>query len=119
VFNGTNSFTGSNTLYNRDIDFFDINAYTNIGDNTLNVQLQTGKDVVLINNMVVVLNTQVPDATIMMQAESGSCDDRDISVNYTVSDLVSTDVLPAGTPIAFYGDGILVGTAATINDIAI
>lgn len=119
VFNGTNSFTGSNTLYNMDIDFFDINAYTNIGDNTLNVQLQTGQDVVLINNMVVVLNTQVPDATIMMQAESGSCDDRDISVNYTISNLVSTDILPAGTPIAFYGDGILVGTTATVNDIAI
>lgn len=119
VFNGTNSFTGSNTLYNMDIDYFDINEYTNIGDNTLTVQLQTGQDVVLINNMVVVLNTQVPDATIVMNAESGSCDDRDISVDYTVSNLVSTDILPAGTSIAFYGDSVLVGTAATANDIPI
>src|SRR5690606_23696717 len=119
VFNGTNSFTGSNTLYNMDIDYFDINDYTNIGDNTLTVQLQTGQDVVLINNMVVVLNTQVPDATIMMNAEFGSCDDRDIAVDYTVSNLISTDILPAGTPIAFYGDGVLVGSSATVNDIAI
>src|SRR5690606_32173958 len=28
VFNGTNSFTGSNQLYNMDLDYFNINDYT-------------------------------------------------------------------------------------------
>ncbi len=119
VFNGTNSFTNSDVLYNMDIDFFDINDYTNIGDNSLNIRLETGQDVVIMNNMVVVLNTQVPDATISMSPTIGPCDNRDISVDYTVSNLIATDILPANTPISFYADTTLVGSTATINDIPI
>ncbi|SMC45379.1 T9SS type B sorting domain-containing protein [Moheibacter sediminis] len=125
VFNGTNSFTGSDELYNMDMDYFNINDLTNIGDNSLLIELQTGgsfstfSDAVILNNIVVVLNSEVADATIEIQHAIGDCDDRDISIDYTVSNLIATDILPAGTPIAFYADTTLVGTSATVSDIAI
>lgn len=119
AFNGTNSFTGSNTLYNMDLDFYDINSFTNIGDNTLTVSLQSSQDAVIVNNIVLVLNSEVPDATIDIDPLVGPCDVRDINVDYTVHNTIATDILPAGTPIAFYADGVLVDTSATINDIAI
>lgn len=119
VFNGTNSFTGSNTLYNMDLDFFDISSYTSVGDNSMTVSIESHQDAIILNNMVVVLNSEVPDATIEGDAVSGDCDDRDISVSYTVSNLIATDILPAGTQIAFYADDLLVGQSATVNDIPI
>src|SRR5690606_5135756 len=119
AFNGTNSFTGSNELYNMDIDYYDINSFTNIGDDSLEVQLNSGQDAVIINNMVVVLNTEVPDATIEVEPIIGPCDERDIEFDYTVSNIIATQVLPAGTPIAFYANDTLVGTSATQNDIPV
>ena len=119
VFNGTNSFTGSNQLYNMDLDYFDINDYTNIGDNSLDIRLQSYQDAVIVNNIVVVLNSEVPDATISGNATLGGCDERDIILDYTVYNTIATDVLPEGTPIAFYADDILIGTSTTDNDIEI
>lgn len=119
AFNSTNSFTGSTQLWNMDLDWYDINSYTNIGDQTLNIRLQSMQDAVILNNIVVVLNTEVPDATIEMQHTIGACDDRDIFIDYTVSNIIATDILPAGTPIAFYADTTLIGTSATVNEIAI
>ncbi len=119
VFNGTNSFTGSNQLYNMDLDFFDIGNYTTIGDNSLTIELLSTQDAVVINNIVIVLNSQVPDATINFETAVGPCDVRDINVDYTVHNTIATDILPSNTPIAFYADGTLVGTSATVNDIPI
>lgn len=119
VFNGTNSFTNSSTLYNMDLDVFDINDYTNIFDNTLDITLQSYQDAVVVNNIVVVLNSEVPDASIQINTADSPCDIRDIEVDYTVSNLIATQALPAGTQIAFYADAQLVGMAATQNDIPI
>src|SRR5690606_4325634 len=93
--------------------------YTEIGDNSMEIKLQTGQDAVVVNNIVVVLNSQVPDATISGNALPSACDERDIVVDYTVFNTIATNPLPAGTPIAFYADTTLVGTAATINEIPI
>ena len=119
VFNGTNSFTGSNQLYNMDLDVFPINDYTEIGQNTMDIELTSAQDAVVVNNIVVVLNSQVPDATITGDAVPTACDERDISVDYTVFNTIATNPLPAGTPIAFYADTTLVGTSATVNEIPI
>src|SRR5690606_11649308 len=99
--------------------YYDINSFTNIGDDSLEVQLNSGQDAVIINNMVVVLNTEVPDATIEVEPIIGPCDERDIEFDYTVSNIIATQVLPAGTPIAFYANDTLVGTSATQNDIPV
>lgn len=119
AFNGTNSFTGSSELYNMDIDFYNIQNNIAIGDTSATIQLTSGQDYVMINNVITVLNSQVPDATIALDSYTLECDDRAIEITYTVSNTNSTDILPSGTPIAFYANDLMVGQSATINDIPI
>lgn len=115
AFNGTNSFTGSDELYNMDIDVYPISNYIHTGDTYATIQLTSGQDFVMINNIVTVLNTELPDATISINKVIGAneCDNREITGEYTVYNINSTDVLPAGTPIAFYAAEILVAQEAT------
>ncbi|WP_053992200.1 gliding motility-associated C-terminal domain-containing protein [Mangrovimonas sp. TPBH4] len=119
AFNGTNSFTGSSALYNMDIDFYNIQNNIAIGDTTATIQLTSGQDYVMINNVITVLNSQLPDATITLDTYTLECDDRAVEINYTVFNTNCTDYLPANTPIAFYASAVLVGQNATLNDIPI
>ncbi|RYZ84912.1 MAG: gliding motility-associated C-terminal domain-containing protein, partial [Proteobacteria bacterium] len=105
AFNGTNSVTGSNTMYNMDLDIYDIQNNIAIGDQEASIKLTSGYqsgtqfvgDFVMINVVVTKLNNQLPDATIAADNVSTLCNSREITVNYTVSNVNSTDVLPAGT----------------------
>lgn len=121
AFNGTNSFTGSNLLYNMDIDFYPISNYINPGDISATIQLTSGQDFVMVNNIITVLNTELPDATITIDNLIGGteCGNRELTLAYTVYNLNCTDVLPAGTPIAFYADQTLVAQTATVAQIPI
>ncbi len=121
AFNGTNSFTGSDVLYNMDIDFYSISNYINPGDISATIQLTSGQDFVMVNNIITVLNTELPDATISMDTIIGGteCGNRELTIDYTVYNLNSTDVLPAGTPIAFYADETLVAQSVTVAVIPI
>ncbi|WGF92698.1 gliding motility-associated C-terminal domain-containing protein [Aequorivita marisscotiae] len=121
AFNGTNSFTGSDVLYNMDIDVYPISNYINPGDTSATVQLTSGQDFVMVNNIITVLNTELPDATISIDNIIGGteCGNRELSVNYTVYNLNSTEALPAGTPIAFYANESLVAQTATVAIIPI
>ncbi|NQX84331.1 MAG: gliding motility-associated C-terminal domain-containing protein [Flavobacteriaceae bacterium] len=120
AFNGTNSFTGSDNLYNMDIDYYGIQNNINIGDTTLNIALTSGQDFVMINNVITVLNSQSPDASISIDGIFDACNSRSIEVDYTVYNTNATDVLPANTPITFYANNTPVGqrytpTALEIN----
>jgi gliding motility-associated-like protein len=127
AFNGTNTFSNSTSSYNMDLDVYDIENFINIGDNSATIKLTTGAeisgqiraDLIIINNIVTVLNSQLPDATTQINEIVSSCDNRTIEVNYTVSNLNSTEFLPAETPISFYADGVLVASSFTQNDILI
>jgi len=121
VFNGTNSFTGSDVLYNMDIDYFSISDYIKTGDTSAEIQLTSGQDFVMINNIITVLNTELPDATISIDKVSGgeNCGERELEVGYTVYNVNSTAPLPVTTPIAFYADEILVAQAVTQIEIPI
>jgi len=81
--------------------------------------MTSGQDVVLINAVVTKLNSQLPDATIVANQIEQQCDSRTIILNYTVSNLNSTNDLQAGTPIAIYISGQLVGQGLTQNTIPI
>ena len=116
-FNGTNSFTGQDDLFNMDIDFYSIENNINIGDTSATIMLTSGQDFVMINNIITVLNSQLPDGIIAIDAFDVACGSRDVEVTYTVSNQ-GTDPLPIGTPIAFYADGTLVGTSMTGEVIA-
>jgi gliding motility-associated-like protein len=119
AFNGTNTFTGSNQLYNMDLDVYNIQNFIAIGDTSANISLTSGQDFVMVNAIVTKLNSQLPDATIVAGPVQRNCDSRVLVLDYTVFNTNSTDFLPADTPIAFYADGILVGQASTQNDIPI
>jgi hypothetical protein len=119
AFNGTNSIRGSNTLYNMDLDIYDIQNYINIGNSPVEVKMTTAQDFVLINTIVSKLNSQLPDATVSIDSVEKQCDSKTIVVNYTVSNLNSTNPLPAATPISIYIDGQLFQTITTSVEIPI
>jgi gliding motility-associated-like protein len=96
-----------------DIDFYSIQNYIAIGDTQATISLTSGQDFVMINNIITVLNSQLPDATVTIDQIDTNSDSRELTIDYTISNTNSTAVLPQNTPIAFYADGILIGTAAT------
>jgi len=128
AFNGTNSFTNSNTFYNCDLDVYNIQDNIDIGDTEATIKMTTGDfdqfgvfraDLIIINNIITVLNSQLPDATIVLDNYFINCGDRTVDIEYTVFNTNSTDPLPANTPIAFYAEGMLIGQSLTQNEIAI
>ncbi len=112
-FNGTNSFTEANDLYNMDIDVYNIENNIDVGDTSAIIELTSGQDFVMINTIITVLNSQLPDAIVEINDVETSCDTRDIQITYTVTNQ-GTDVLPSNTSIAFYGNGINTGTDVLI-----
>lgn len=129
AFNGTNTFTNSDTFYNADLDVYSIENNINIGDTQVEIKLTTGAinpntggfsaDLILINNIITVLNSQLPDSTITIDTLNVSCSSREITINYTVYNTNSTDALPTNTPIAIYVEGQLVAQTETENSIPI
>jgi hypothetical protein len=119
AFNGTNSFTGANDLYNMDLDVYNVQDFIDIGDASAEIKLTSGADFVMINTIVTNFNSQLPDATIALDNFVRECNSRIMTANYTVYNVNATDPLPHGTPIAVYADGILVGTALTQAEIPI
>lgn len=119
AFNGTNTETNSIVLYNMDLDVYSIENYIVPGTTSASVSLQSGQDYVMLNTIVTKLNSQLPDATIVTSNPITSCNSREITIDFTVSNTNSTEVLQSNTPITFYADGIAVGTTYTQNAIPI
>ena len=119
AFNGTNTFTGSEDLYNMDLDVYNIQGNIDIGDTTATIKLRSNQDVVMVNAIVTKLNSQLPDATIVGGNLQTACNSQQITLDYTVYNVNSTDILPANTPIAFYVDGIFIGSSQTQQAVAI
>ena len=119
AFNGTNSFTNDSNLYNMDIDVYSIENAINAGDTSAVIQLTSGQDLVMVNNIITVLNSQLPDASVAIDSVDQRCNPRELTIEYTVRNLNSMRLLPANTPIAFYVDTVLVAQAQTTNDIPV
>ena len=119
VFNSTNSVTGSNTLYNMDLDIYEIDNYVAVGDTNATIRLSSSQDFIMINTVITKLNSQLPDATIDINNPILTCDSREVTFDYTVSNLNSTEVLQANTPITFYADSVAIATIYTQNSIPI
>jgi gliding motility-associated-like protein len=119
AFNGTNNITGSQDLYNMDLDIYDIQPYISAGNTSAEIRMTTAQDFVLINTIVTKLNNQLPDATVTINSIEQECDSRTIVLNYTVSNLNSSNPLPSGTPISIYADGVYIAYDETIMSIPI
>mgnify|MGYP000182767014 CR=1 FL=1 len=128
AFNGTNSFTNASDFYNTDLDVYDIENNIAIGDTSVEIKLTTGDvddngilraDLIIINNIITVLNSQLPDATVQLDNFILECASRNVSCNYTVYNVNSTEILPPNTPISIYADNQLVAQSETLNTIPI
>ncbi|CAM4115434.1 gliding motility-associated C-terminal domain-containing protein [Flavobacterium antarcticum] len=119
AFNSTNSFTGSNQLYNMDLDVYDIESFIQVGNPTATIELKSIQDFVMISTVISKLNNQLPDATIAFESPEIECNSGNISVNYTVFNVNSTDVLPAGIPVSVFANDIYITSFFTQNVLAI
>ncbi|MFY8186882.1 MAG: gliding motility-associated C-terminal domain-containing protein [Flavobacterium sp.] len=119
AFNSTNSFTGQTNLFNMDLDVYPVQNYIDIGDTSALIELTSGQDFVMINAVVSKFNSQLPDATIVIDNFETDCGSREVILNYTVSNNTSSDVLPAGTLIHFIVNGVVVGQSLTTQDLEI
>ncbi len=119
AFNGTNSITNDASLFNMDLDIYNIQNNINVGDTSAQIQLTSDRDFVMINAIITKLQSQLPDATIVLNNKRLQCNSRQIDLNYTVKNLNATSVLPTGTPIAIYANNILINSTATSQSITI
>lgn len=108
VFNGTNSYTGSEEMFNMDLDVFNIEDFIEIGNPTATIELTSLQDFVMISTVISKLNNQLPDATIELHTANTECFSRRMIVDYTVGNYNSTDVLPAGIPIGIYANDVYI-----------
>ena len=119
AFNGTNSMTNSNVLYNMDLDVYPIQNNISIGDTSAQIQLTSSQDFVMINAIVTKLNSQLPDAMIEINRVEKQCDSRSVILNYKVLNPNSTAVLPLNTPISIYANNIYLSTIYTLSNVPI
>lgn len=119
AFNGTNSLTNSNVLYNMDLDVYLIQNNISIGDTSAQIQLTSSQDFVMINAIVTKLNSQLPDAMIGINSIDKQCDSRSIIAHYKVINPNSTAVLPSNTPISIYANNVYLRTIYTQTNIPI
>ncbi len=119
AFNGTNSNTNSNLLYNMDLDVYPIQNNITIGDTSAQIQLTSSQDFVMINAIVTKLNSQLPDAVIVINSIDNQCDSRSITVYYKVTNPNSTAVLPSNIPISVYANDVYLRTVYSQTNIPI
>ena len=119
AFNGTNTYTGSNMLYNMDLDYYDLTGIIMPGDTSVLINLTSNQDFVMVNNIITSVNSEIPDATIEIDDIGVLCQNNNMEVDYTVYNVNSTSPLALNTPIAFYADAILIGQTQTVADIPI
>ncbi len=118
-FNGTNSFTGSNTSWNMDVDTYAINNYINVGDISALITLNSNA-VRLISTIITSIQSELPDATISLDSITGQdiCQNRDLTLDYTVYNINSNDTLLAGTPVSvFVNNTTLISTVLLPSNI--
>jgi gliding motility-associated-like protein len=119
AFNGTNTETNATNLFNMDLDVYSIENYIVPGTTSATVSLQSGQDYVMLNTVVTKLNSQLPDATIVLENPTSTCNSREVTIDFTVSNLNSTEILQANTPITFYIGTQAIATTYTQSIISI
>ena len=119
VFNGTNSVTGSSQLYNMDLDIYNIENYIAVGQTNMTVELTSFQDFIMINTVVTKVNSRLPDASIILNNYTTECDANSIQLTYTIYNLNSNDILPAGTTVDFLIEQNVIASTVTQQDILV
>lgn len=98
VFNGS-GMTSDN--YNMDLDVYDVSPFVSAGDNSINVTLSTGGDLILWNTMVVRYHEEpLPDAVLRIDTANNVCGTEEIVLSFTLQN-AGIGSLPAGTQLVF------------------
>ncbi|WP_296683108.1 PKD domain-containing protein [Flavobacterium sp.] len=118
-FNGTNSFTGSNSSWNMDVDTYIIDNFIAVGNTSLQITLNSviNRN---ISTIITSIQSELPDATISLDSITGQdiCQNRDLTLDYTVYNINSNDTLLAGTPISvFVNNTTLISTVLLPSNI--
>ncbi|QYJ67482.1 T9SS type B sorting domain-containing protein [Flavobacterium litorale] len=104
----------------NDIDTPD--NYTSSGDNpqTIYVRLEDENGCFDTTTFdLIAVDCLFPDGTVVINDIIKTCDSRSVNVQYTINNFNSFDVLPAGTPIGIYLNGVMVIFTSTIQEIPI
>ncbi len=119
AFNSTNSYTNSNQLYNMDLDYYELSGIVQAGDTEIDIQLTSQQDFIMVNNIVTVVNSELPDGTVVIDGVVVSPQEDELEVTYTVSNVNSTNVLPANSSVAFFANAVLIAEEFTNQDLQI
>ncbi len=120
-FNGTNSFTSSNTSWNMDVDTYDISNMISVGNTSATFSMSSGS-YRMISTIITSIQSELPDATISLDSITGQdiCQNQDLTLDYTVYNVNSNDTLLAGTPISVYANNnVLLSTFTLPSNILI
>lgn len=119
AFNGTNSFTGATDLYNMDLDVYGVESFINIGDTFATIELTSSADYVMVNSVVTVFNSTLPDPAVNIDETTITCNSREILVDYSIDNFNGTDVLPSGISVTFFANNLLLDEVFTPNIIPV
>lgn len=123
-FNGTNSYTGANDLFNMDLDFYDVSNFIDVGDTSATITFESSFIRVL-QYAALKVPTQLPEPTVsIINNQAVFCETENIELDILVENSNATAPLPAGSPIdIFYentnGDLVLTQSFSTSNPIPI
>jgi gliding motility-associated-like protein len=118
-FNSTNSFTNSTSSWQMDVDTYSINNYINVGDVSFVITAGAALPT-FFSTIITSIQSELPDATISLDSITGQdiCQNRDLTLDYTVYNVNSNDTLLAGTPVSvFVNDSILISTVLLPSNI--
>lgn len=104
-FNSTNSYTNSSTLWNMDLDYFDVSNYLSAGNTQASITIKSLESVVL-HHVVTAIPSELPDATLQINSAvvTAPCQGNSLDVAVTLFNTNATAALPTGTPISFFLD---------------
>ena len=90
-----------------DLDVYDLQGIVQPGDTQIDIQLTSGQDLVLVNNVITSVNSEIPDAACTIDDLDVVCDNgQNLFIDYTVYNLPSTSPLSAGTRVDFYWQNV-------------
>uniref|UniRef100_UPI000FD82559 hypothetical protein n=1 Tax=Psychroflexus aestuariivivens TaxID=1795040 RepID=UPI000FD82559 len=126
MFNGTNSYTGNNNLWNMDLDVLDIEDVIEVGDTQATINLNSDQDGVFLHHVATTISSELPDATVEITDtfNEGVCDNKIIDFVASVDNFNSTQALPENIPVSLFvidenGNELYLGTEFTENEILI
>ena len=128
IINSTNTYTNDDEFWNMDLDVYDMSNFINIGDTDLDIflNLTNGTNDALLQRVVTKVRSELPNTSAYFNNITGQndCNNRDLTINWALSNENSTGDLNEDVPVSFYyklnnGNEILLNTVFINQNIPI